>query len=166
MAKFDWKSYDYQSEVLIDEYKLDMEWKKQPALAVKYGEAKADAQRDQDIAKEKLDYLIAQKDTYYRGTAEGKTTESAIKSKIDQDDDVVDARQRLIKCKHTVALMQAACDGFNQRKSALENLVKLFGMNYFVEPAADIESRGTVEAIQVDAAKKKVKEAMGHRRTK
>ena len=160
-----WKKYDYQTEIEINEGALDIEWRDQPALVTKYNEAKADAQKELDLAKERLDFLLAEKDRDYRlqfsGSGE-KVTENSIKAAIDRDMDVQGLKQALIEAKHTLALMQAACIGFDHRKAVLENLVRLFGMQYYAEPQAKLEDRVAMDAASENAVQNRIKQAMSH----
>lgn len=139
--------FNYQEEVKINQYKLDIEWRNQPNYVLKYNEARADAQLVVDQAKEALDILIAEKDLEIRDGSDKKPTETAISNLILLDPEVQQAKQKLLQDKHQLALLQAACSAFDNRRSALENLVKLFGMSYFSEPNADIEARGKLEEI-------------------
>lgn len=155
-------SYNYEKEVLINDQALDAEWKNQPTYTLKYGLAKADAQRDADTAKEALNYLCAKKDGEIRESCDKKPTEAQIANMVLMDPDVQKAKKALIEAQYNLNMLQVACYAFNDRKSALENLVKLFGMNYFSEPIADIEARGTLDDMSSNAAISKVKKAMGH----
>lgn len=157
------KGFDYQKEILINEDELDLEWKRQPELLLKYATAKADAQWEVDQAKEALDLLVAEKDLDIRENSDKKPTESAIKNMVELDEEVQEANQKLIKCKHNFALLTAAVDAFNCRRSALENLVKLHSVGYFAEPIADIEDRGVLENARAKTAREKIKSAMSEK---
>lgn len=160
------ETYNYQKEIQIDEYNLDQEWKRQPALVVKYGEALADAKREADMAKEQLDLTIAEVDTDIRANlGEGKKpTESALANMVTMHADVQSDKQAHIEAKHRVALLSAACSAFDNRRAALENLVKLHGMGYFAEPNADITARSTLDEATTKGAKHKVQAALQRRK--
>lgn len=152
---------DYQADVEIDPDQLDREWRKQASLMVKYGEAKAKAQHELDLAKEALELLCAQKDVDFRESYEGKKpTEAAIANMIMTDAEVQDARQALVEAKYRLGLMSAAVDGFQHRRAALENLVRLFGMQYYAEPFEDIEARGSLDDMTAAGAMNRVRKAL------
>lgn len=139
---------NYQMDVTIDPSELDREWRDHPALMYYYGEAKAKAQYKLDLAKEKLDLLTAEADKEIReGFDSKKPTEAAITNMIMTRSEIVEARKAVLEARHKFALLSAAVEAFQHRKSALENLVRLFGMQYYAEPTEDILTRGTLDSM-------------------
>lgn len=156
----DWGKYDYAKEVEIDLGRLDEEWRKHPGLVIKYNEAKADANRTLDEAKERADLVIARVNADIRQSIEDeggkKPTEKAIENMVLTDMEVQEVKQAVIEARHTVNLLAAACAGFDARGQALSNAVRLYTSSYFAEPAADIEARGYLEKAYSEGATAKV----------
>ena len=165
----DWGKYDYAKEVEIDLGRLDEEWRKHPGLVIKYNEAKADANRTLDEAKERADLVIARVNADIRQSIEDeggkKPTEKAIENMVLTDCDVQDAKQAVIEARHNVNLLAAACAGFDARGQALSNAVRLYTSSYFAEPAADIEARGYIEKAYSEGANAKVQISRRSKRT-
>lgn len=162
---------NYQRDVTINPGELDKEWRDHPALMIYYGEAKANAQHKLDLAKENLDLLTAEADREIReGFDSKKPTEAAISNMIMTRSEIVKARSAVLEARHEFALLSAAVEAFQHRKSALENLVRLFGMQYYAEPTEDILTRGAVdsmtEAAVVGAIRSSLQNAGRHTKSK
>lgn len=152
---------NYQMDVTIDPSELDREWRDHPALMCYYGEAKAKAQYKLDLAKEKLDLLTAEADREIReGFDSKKPTEAAIANMIMTRSEIVEARRAVLEARHEFALLSAAVEAFQHRKSALENLVRLFGMQYYAEPTEDILTRGAIDSMTEAAVVKTIRSSL------
>lgn len=129
---------NYEQDVKIDEQALDIEWLEQAALFLKYARHAANMRKELDAAKENLDVIKAEADNYIRkNPAEfkiEKVTEAVVTSLILQDETVQKANKRFNDAKYELDMAQAAVSAMNQRKDALENLVKLHGQSYFAGP--------------------------------
>lgn len=134
------KHYDYQADLQIDPEALDIEWMEQSQLFMKYADASAQARHDVDIAKEQLELAKSEADLDVRNNPEAytgsdkKPTESFITAIVTADATVREKQKALHAAKHTADILSLAVKAFEQRKSALENLVKLFGQSYFSGP--------------------------------
>lgn len=131
----------YADDVDIDEDALDVCWLEHPRLMMKYSRKAAEAHRTMDLAKEKLDLVYAQLDQAVRSnpkaydiTAE-KPTEGAIKAAILTHVDYQIVSTAYIDSKFENAVAAKAVEAFEHRKSALENLVRLHGQQYFAGPS-------------------------------
>lgn len=127
---------DYADDLSINPDRLSDEWRRQPGLFMRYAEQAALARKKADIAKEALDVTDARLNMEIRAEYEGgkKPTEDAIKSEVLASVDHRAASRKYLDAKHEADLMSLAVRAFDQRKSALENLVRLFGMEYFADP--------------------------------
>lgn len=129
---------DYKTDLKIDETALDVEWLNQPSLLAKYTKIAAQARLDMDTAKDYLDYKKAELDKNIRKNPDKygveKVTEGAIASAIVLDDEYKEAQEELNNCRYEYDMVRGMVEAFEQRKSALENLVKLFNSNYFAGP--------------------------------
>ena len=130
--------YDYQKEIEIDPDALDVEWLGQPSLFMKYSEACALARKKMDRAKEHLEVTRAELDKEIRSDPEkfevAKVTESAISSAITVHSTFRNASALFIEAKYEFDVLSRAVQAFEQRKTALENLVRLNGQGYFASP--------------------------------
>ena len=129
---------NFEKDVNIDETILDVEWLEQPSLMLKYGKLVVEARKEYDLAKENLDVVKAELDKEIRSNPEkfelAKATESAILSAILTHPRYKEASERLIEAKYNLSMYQTAANAIDAKKSALENLVKLHGQQYFAGP--------------------------------
>jgi len=129
---------NYEQDVNIDETALDLEWKMQPMLMMKYCAHMAHVKKALDLAIEKLDVLKAKLDKEIRLNPEkyglAKVTETALENTILLQPEYEEANKEYIEAKYEYEIAQAAVRAMDQKKSALENLVKLLGMSYFAGP--------------------------------
>jgi hypothetical protein len=137
--------FNYTEELQIDPDALDVEWLMQPQLYVKYADLYVNAEVYYDRSKEKVEFIKATLDSHIRNNATQyvksgmKLTESSINSIIITDIEYVKALNVLYAAKKTLKLLGVALKAFEQRKSALENLVKLHGQSYFASPNINSE---------------------------
>lgn len=146
------KEINYDEDITIDVDALDIEMREQPRLMLKYTRHLAVTRKQVDEAKQNLDIKKAEVDRKIRENPEaygieGKVTEGAITSALLTEDDYIDAQKDFLDAKFEMDMAQGAVNAFEQRKSALENLIKLHGMNYFAGPkvprdlSAEIQKR-------------------------
>lgn len=130
---------NYQDEMHIDENMLDMEILDQPELMVKYSTLLAEAKQERDLAKEALDLLKAEIDRDIRNDPDKyelpKITEPVVSGAILMQDEYQEALKILHDANFEVNVLQGVVYAVDARKSALENLVKLHGQEYFAGPA-------------------------------
>lgn len=141
---------DYQRDVRIDKDTLDREWVQQPQLAMQYSEAAVNAQSEMDTAKERVELVRADLDKRMRQIlmmGDKKPTEAVISSAVMTHEEYQEASSQYLNAKRTWGIMRAAADAIcDQRKAALENLVKLFGMGYFSTPT--VRSKEGADGLQ------------------
>jgi len=91
-----------------------------------------------DDAKERLDFVRAKLDAEIRNDPEKfgitKLTESAIQATIILQPEYQEAARAYNDAKYEYEVSQAAVRAIDQRKTALENLVKLLSVSYFAGP--------------------------------
>ena len=129
---------DYREDVRIDTEQLDLEWVNQSSLYVHYAEESARARDRRDRAKQARDVKRAETDKDVRANPSlhglEKVTDSAVfaavESNVDYKKAVADYQNACLEAD----LMQVAVSGMEQRKSALENLVRLHAASYFAGP--------------------------------
>ena len=129
---------DYEKDISIDETALDVEWLDQPRLMLKYAQHAARCKAELDRAKEALEVVKAELDRAIRQDPAKyevkKVTESAIQSAILVQPQYQQASKDYADSKYEYEMAVAAVRAIDQKKTALENLVKLHGMSYFAGP--------------------------------
>ena len=131
----------YSDDINIDEESLDVEWLGHARLMMKYCRKAAEAHREMDLAKERLDLARATLDQAIRtdpkayGVTAEKVTEASINAAILMHADYQAASTAYIDAKFENNVAADAVRAFDHRKSALENLVRLHGQQYFAGPS-------------------------------
>jgi hypothetical protein len=128
----------YEEEMEIDETSLDLEWLDQAKLMVKMTRLQANKQKLEELAKESAEFTEAEMDKKVRMNPEkfgiDKVTEASVKSAVLTSDEYTDARKAYINAKFENTVAKGAVKACENRKDALENLVKLHGQSYFAGP--------------------------------
>ena len=129
---------NYENDLKIDVDALDVEWAEQPTLMLKYTRIAAEARMELEEAKEKVGIVKAEIDLQIREDPEKfgliKITEAAIQSTIALEDSFIKVNSKCLKTAYELEMAQGAVRAMDQRKQALENLVKLHGLQYFAGP--------------------------------
>jgi hypothetical protein len=128
---------DISTLLIIDKNNLDEEWRNQPLLAWKYTEIYAQAILERDQAKAHLELVSASlfKDITQDPTSFGvKGTDAAAKNAVLEQPDYVVALDDFNQKNKNMNVLRGAVDAIAQRRSALENITKLFLSNYYAEP--------------------------------
>jgi len=130
---------NYEKDVTIDPDALDVEWLGQPGLIFKYSKKSAEAQQDLSDAKEALELCKAELNKAIRSNPEkykcDKITDSVVEATILIQPDFQDVSKEYREAAFQVNILRGVMDALNNKKSALENLVKLHGQNYFAGPS-------------------------------
>lgn len=132
---------DYEDDIRIDESALDVEWLEQPRLMYKYTRHAAERKQAMDLAKEHLEFVSAEiakqiRDVPDEFDLEGvRLTDAIVNSTVKTDDRYKKAVRRYNQQRFEYDVAQGVVRAFDQRKSALENLVKLHGQQYFAGPS-------------------------------
>lgn len=154
---------DYGRDVLIDYNALDWEWLRQAELTLKYGEALAEARLATDQAKEAMDIEEAKAGGRARehfSSKNIKVTVDMVRDEVQLDDDRQEAAEKFNQARYQQGLVQAAFDAIQAKKSALENLVRLHGQQYFAGPSEpkQIGEKSSMSERSTEAMKKRVTE--------
>jgi len=149
---------DYIYDMKIEPDELDLEWLDQPKLMVKYSAKLAEAKERRDLMKEEVDLIKAELDRDIREDPEKfelqKITETAVMNCILTQDDYKDAQEQLRRANYDVNVLQGVVSAVEQRKAALENMVRLLGQNYFAGPAIPRDLQEEMLLKQKDSNKK------------
>jgi len=129
---------DYEKDISIDEEALDIEWLEQPRLMMQYSKHLAQARMELDELKQALEITKAEIDRKIRATPEKykleKITDKSIESITITSSEYKQAFQEYLDAKYEADMAMSAVRAFEQRKEALENLVRLHGQQYFAGP--------------------------------
>jgi len=136
----------------IDEFNLDQAWVKQPRLYFTWAKKAADARRDMDQLKADLEVTRAEIDSDVRRDPnsfgiETKITEKVVEAVVAQDVRCVGVLKRMREAKHRFDVVSAVVASLDQRKSALEQLVRLRLADYYSEPRAPKDKREEMEEV-------------------
>lgn len=129
---------NYEQDIKIDHDALDIEWLEQPELMMRYSRHQARCALDYDKAKERLEVVKAELDKQIRQHPEkyeiAKITETVILNTIITQPKYTATQGEMLDAKFEWDIARAAVNAINGRKDALENLVRLHGMQYFAGP--------------------------------
>ncbi len=142
----------YEKDLYIDCDALDIEWLMQPMLMVKYVEMQASTGRELDRVKEKLNLIRAELDRDIRKDPKDfkiaediKITEAVIAGCILEQKKYKNATTEVIDAQYEFNTARGTVQAVDQRKQALENLVKLHGQHYFAGPKIPRDLSSEVE---------------------
>lgn len=158
----------WKSDVEINPDALDVEWVKQASLFGEYCVEQATARDTADRAKERLEVYDAGLGLKIRANPAQfgleKITESSVGAVILLDKEHARLSDELNTARYQLEVIAAAVRALDQKKSALENLVRLQGQNYFAGPSVPRDiGKEWVKSVERDGARDKVKAAMGAR---
>lgn len=147
---------DYQEDLKIDKYALDTECLDQSRRFAQWSENLANALTERDRADQKIKIIEAQveqdiriRPQNYIGT-DGKLTEAGVRSLVLLNEEVRLAREEHIDAVHKVNIMTTAKQAFEQRRSMIENLVKLYLSGYWADPKIKKEDDHSLGQISTD----------------
>ena len=154
---------NFEKDIGIDENALDEEWLRQPHLYLKSAQKAEELQGKVKKAKEQLELTDAEIEKEIREGAE-KNTEKSIATKIILNKEHQKAAANLFELEHEYRIIsKVALSAIEQKKTALENLVKLYVAGYFSKPTEPKKGNIKENAIN-NADEKQVKKL--NRRTK
>jgi len=149
-----------ESVLDIDQNDLDKECCKQPRLYIKYASELANARLNLDEVEAAFKTIKATLDSLIRSDPSAydlpeKITETVIVSTVIMQDEYMKAQKKVHSAQYKVNLLFAMIGGLDQKRSSLENLVKLHGQNYFSKPRSDSEGRERLEKERSDKVARK-----------
>lgn len=150
---------DYVEDMKIDPDFLDAEFLRHPELAMKYGMLSAQANKEAKEAEERVKTLRSElvknaNEDPERYLGKGiKATAPVVEAFYRNDEDYKEAKQEWIDAVYNADLLSQATYAIQARKTVLENLVRLVGLEYNSTP---LEPRDLPEmAEQLEQMKKK-----------
>jgi hypothetical protein len=116
---------DYKQDLEIDFFNLHLNYRDQASNFMKWSEKWVNSVRERDKRKRFLRINIRKNPDQYDLPA--KPSVAAANAAMDEDEE-------LIRLTYEVNLYQSAKDAFNQRRYALDGLIKLYLNGYFAGP--------------------------------
>lgn len=130
---------DYEKDIQIDPTALDVEWLGQAELMIKYTRHAARTRMELDQSKQALDIIRAGLDKDIRELPKQygleKATDKAVEATIITLMEYQEAFQEYLDSKYEADMASGAVQAFQQRKDALQELVRLHGQSYFAGPS-------------------------------
>ena len=128
----------YVLDMEISPQDLDVEWLEQPNLMMKYTKKLAELREKRDLIKEEVELTRAQLDREIRESPGefglDKINNDVVANTILTIEDFQTLSKKLIRANYEVNVMAGIVQAVEQRKQALENLVRLHGQQYFAGP--------------------------------
>lgn len=135
-----------QEDLAIDANRLEEEWLDQPSRFWKYSEQAAQARTRWEAAKRHTKTLRATIESQIRQNPEAfcltKVTEAAISAALEQHKYILEAVEDEEAARYEMDMLYVAKDAMEQRRDALNNLVRLHGQNYFAKPFVPSSEQG------------------------
>ena len=130
---------DFKADSEIDKNLLEDESVTQPCMYGFYAMQLAEARNELDVAKSNLEATIARRSAYYyNNPVDGiKTTADGMKVMVGNDTEIQEAQDVVDKKQAVVNVLYAQVNTLEQRKSCLDNLVKLSLARYYNESETD-----------------------------
>jgi len=147
-GRFNWEPkepiFDYEADLHIDPNYLDAEFVNHSEMFMKYASEAARTKKVASLAEEKVKTVRSQIIMELKSSGE-KYTESAIEANYRLDPRHIQAKEEQIEADYNADLMANAVFAFQSRKTALENLVRLYATSYNSGPS---EPRDLPEATK------------------
>ena len=161
---------DFENDTKIREDALDVEWLRQPELAVKYGKLYVTVKAYLDSLD--LERKILKSDLHRRATADpveccgkAKPTANDIEAFVESSSDYKEIRRTIVDHTRAVNIVEVMKNEITYtRKATLENLVILFGARYFAGPNVPRDLTEEARSMRVqDDTNTKIAENLGKR---
>lgn len=154
------KQQDMELDIHPDKNRLDEEWGKQPKLRLAYSRMWADAREDLTTANGELEVEEAELKLAIRLDPEKfglvtKVTEDGVMSTLVLQDGYKAAKAKVRECQHAVDVLKGAMDSIDDRRTTLENWVKLWLGDYFASPGASGEARERMHEVEKASVRRK-----------
>jgi len=135
----------FQDEISIDIDQLEVELLTLPELYSKYALKAAEEKARVDRLKNRLDLKYAELFVDIKQNPEqyglDKATEATIQATIQKQPDYRRLQKQYLSAKENLETYKVAMQAIEQKKHAIENLIKLMSMEYF-SPTGDIDLSG------------------------
>jgi hypothetical protein len=133
------KALNFEKDLSINKYKLDVECLTNSVLYYRYSEMTADAKNQVGVLADNLKLKMGEANIAIRNRftkKEIKFTEAVINAEVEKDETVIAAREELREAELNLSRLQAGVSAFEHRKSQLDNVVRLYCAGYFSTPTS------------------------------
>ena len=160
--------FDYEEFMEIDEDSLDVEWLEQPKKMVQMVKIAAKVKINMERAKDNLAQVKAELAKKVRASPEKygieKITIDAVNDVVQTNAKYIEAYEEYLEAVYENDVASGSVKATEQRKSSLENLVKLHGQQYFAGPKVprNLSEQATLFREKVQRSKE-VKSKIGKR---
>ena len=127
-------SFDYESLLEIDKFKLDEEWMEQPTKYAKLSEQYSEAMLERDRLKDELDLTYSEIYAKLIAGEDKKPSDKSLECLILKNKVYQRAKQKFNEQVHTVNVVKGVLTALEQRKTALEYLCRLMFSEYYSDP--------------------------------
>ena len=162
---------DFEKDVEVDSDELDVEWKRHPQVSLKYGKYVVGLRNKYERLKLRRDDIKADLTIRIQNDPKSligkeKPTIKDIDAFIVNSDEHKEVENEILDCHEELGYAEVARRALEDKKSALENLVKLHGQDYFSVPRAVGISSEKVEEMSDERHNEKVKKRLKRTRTR
>lgn len=159
--------FDFEDEVAIDLDNLHEEWRTHASIRYKYASEVSHLDRVLRKAGEEIATIKARLIKQCK-EENAKVTIQQIDAFCIENEMYITVREKQLDAEYELNMAKNALKAFDDRKSALENEVKLWIANYFSAPTEErqIEPGKSIVAKGRDEASGKARETMNRKRTR
>lgn len=157
---------EYLEDVRISTSDLDLDCKEQPELMLKYTKIAAEKEKIRDEKKEAMEHEYVSLDKEIRENPEEygleKITDKSVDNAIKRQDEYRDTMQEYIDASHEAKVAKGTVEAMQNRKNMLQELVQLYGQQYFAGPSTPRDFEGKWkerQALKKDRQKEIVKQS-------
>jgi len=139
---------DFEKDIEIDPESLDIEWLRQPSLFLRYSQQQTIADRKTARKHEKLKTLRAELILHFnkKGLPNvDRMSDAKVDAAVRNSPKYKEAKKEYLEAVYEADMIRVAVSSFHQKRSALENLVKLISLEYNAKPREPRELGGEVK---------------------
>lgn len=149
--------FDFDADLEIDKNALDKEWLDHPRRHMKYSKAFAVANRRRALAEERMKTIRSEVVNKAEGTPAAKNA-ATLEAFFRTNPAYKRAKRELIDAQFEADLLNGAVFAMQSRSKSLENLVKLYGSDYFSSPKEpDQGSAERISSVKQDSARNRIR---------
>lgn len=149
-----------EKDFTIEPDALDVEWLRQPRIRLKYGELSAETKKKARDLKQKVKHISAviSKEIREDKTIKERITDSFLQMNIELDSRYQEVVDELSKAIYEDDVISGRLQAVDDKKSALENEVRMWIGNYFAGPKTprDLKKEFKMNDISTDNIREKL----------
>lgn len=152
--------FDFENDVAIDLDDLHTEWKNHAEIRYKYAKEISYLDKVAKKSREKVKVIRSKltKEAKENGAGNAQLQEAYYRT----HEDHIKAKEEQIDAEYELSMAWNALNGFDDRKIALENEVKLWTRNYFSSPTE--EKTINIQLKETDSTTESVRSKMNLKR--